>query len=177
MLTMQVLVSRLTHAWLIDVSQARPIGEVRRLIFDPEKLVIRYVAVAHPGHKEVLYARGDHIQWKSQMLMIQSVNLVGTVEDFVRDQDLLKTGGTPIGYKVIDEAKQYIGLIHDLSFSSQTGRVERLFVHPHWWQRLHHTERIVARSAVRDVLPDKRTVIIRDSRSKVRSTGVEPVPA
>lgn len=177
MQAMQILVSRLAHAWLIDASQARPVGEIQRLIFDPEKLTVRYVAIDRTDHKEPLYVRADHIQWKSQMLLIRSINLVGTAEDFVRDQELLKVGGTPTGYKVIDESKQYIGQVHDISFSSQTCRVERLFIRPRWWQRIHHTDRIISRGSIRDILPDKQTIIIRDNRSKASSTAIEPMPA
>ena len=174
---MQLLASHMTHTWLMDTSQANPIGELSNFILDSKSLHVRYIRVAVVGERTPYYIREDHIQWKKHILLIQTSSHLGQPDDFIRDQALLASACNPIGYKVLDEQKHLIGRVQDFSFSSVDGKVERLMIHPVWWQSFFHSDRIIARSSVKDVSVSKRTITINASDAKIPAQAAKPIPA
>lgn len=166
----------MANKWLMDASQARPVGELAGFVLDPNNLRVRYIKVAVPGESPA-YVREDHIQWNKTILVIQTAAYLGQPEDFVRDQKLLTQACNPIGYRVIDQQKRVLGRVQDFSFSGSDGKIERLMIHPVWWQSFWHADRIISRNLVSTVNVAKRTITITESNASVSGQAVKPIPA
>ena len=174
---MQILASSLQGNWLIDESASRPLGQIDHFIIDPNKLRVIYAVIRHPQAKECSYARYDQLQWRQQVILIRSTNLLGEADDFIRDKSLIEDNCNLINWKVINADKRPQGRVIDYAFTDKSLDIERIIVSPTLIQRLTLPQRILSRQSIREVLPKSKTIIIKQSNQKIRARGTEPVPA
>ncbi|MEI7819086.1 MAG: hypothetical protein WCI47_03140 [bacterium] len=176
---MQHLASVVINQWLIDSSETSTplIGTINQLLIQPEDLTIRLYGIGEGIKQTSHFVRTDQIQInRNGLSIVRSFDVVGERDDFVREQGIIKQHCLLIGYKVISN-KTIIGRVTDYSFSSPLFRIEKIFVQPPIWQRIHTSHRIFTRKHIIEVDPIKKIVRLKDDKAPIRSRASQAMPA
>ncbi|MCC7543627.1 hypothetical protein IT415_02865 [bacterium] len=178
---MQYLASKIRGSWLVDShsSDMPLIGLIERIILDPGSLQVVLFGLG-TGDKQPVrhYIRADQvIVDKTNGLISASFESAGKAEDFIREQDTLRTHCELLHYKVVDGANKYVGRVHDYSLTVPLLRIEKLHITTPIWRRLKDTHRIITRSQVIDVDCTKKLIRIKNSTATQRSRASQAIPA
>ena len=155
------------------------IGMIQQIILQHDSLQVTLLGLGTGNtHPIRHYIRADQVMVdKTNGLISGSFEAVGKADDFIREQQTLKTHCELLHYKVVDMGNKYIGRVHDFSLTIPLLRIEKLYVTTPIWRRFKETHRIIPRSQIVDVDCTKKTIRIKDSTATQRSRASQAIPA
>lgn len=175
---MLVLGQRILSLPIVSIQTGGQLGSVSSAIIDPRQLKI--VAFYCEGHmidvKPAILHSEDIREVSTLGLIVDSADNIMAADDLVRLKEI-------IGYKfkledklVVEESGRKVGKVSGYSLETSTFYIIKLHVKPGIWSALSTTERIIDRSQIVEISPQKIVVkspTVKDTKRE-EAKGVIP---
>jgi len=169
----QCLASQLGGRIIFDRHDLRGLAIVEHMVFRAEDLGLAYF-VCRAADISKAYIRADQTSVFGKYLATNDVANFGEADEFVRDQHVINDDCRLMGYRVVDTRGHHLGKVNDVSVSMVHLQVSRLHVRPPLLRSLHSTNLVIARSAVVEVRPEKKTVTVQGPEKTNAQLSTEP---
>jgi hypothetical protein len=174
-LSQQLLVSQLTGMIVFERRDMRPVGIIKHIIFRPENLQVAFFGCQLSDG--ICYIRADHTAPLAGFLTVQGSECFGECDDFIREKRTFEQDCRLLGYKALDENEKKLGVVENCSIKLSTMTVDRIYVRRPLPQNIMQSSLVISTSAVIEVQPKEKTVIIRSNGKVVRKAAIKPVAA
>jgi sporulation protein YlmC with PRC-barrel domain len=162
------LLSTILDHRVIAQREARPIGKIKEIVFDPAKgKLVAYRLDTKPEYLSTV----DVLGYLDDALVVPDQHVLQAEDDLVRVKQLAGNRTGLIGLKVISDKGKRLGSVGDAEIDTDGHFLAKIHVRPGWWQRLFTHALIIPREQIVKLTPD-RVVVRYDVRA--RSAGVEP---
>lgn len=154
------------------------VGKVTDYLVEPETGKLLGVYTIHPLDKKPKIIPAREIKALSaDFILIEELESLTEPEEIVKVQKAESTNPKLIGEKVVTEAGQIVGKVHDAVFNLETFNLEKIYVTPKAGVKSLTKELII--SAARITKIEKKIITIKDDTEKVsrRIFVPKPVPS
>ncbi len=169
---MLLLSEQLQSIPVMSLQTGSEIAKTALPIIDPKDLSIiaSYVEGPNIGADTQVLFTTDIREAGELGYIVDDSNSIMTLEGLVRLQTILNEHFTLIGIQVVDAAGEKIGKVYDFSFNPKDFMIYQLFVKTSILRGLLSDTRIIHRSQIVDVTPQKIVVDMPNIRDRVKST-------
>lgn len=174
-LSQQLLLSQLVGMIVFERRGLRPVGIIKSVIFRSENFQLAFFGcLVGDG---VCYIRADHTAPIEGLLTVQGVECFGESNDFIREKQTFEQDCRLLDYKVVDSSGKRIGAVEDCSIKLATMTVERIYVKRPLPHSIMQSSLVISTSAIIDVQPYKKTLVIQSTGKAPRKAMVKPATA
>jgi sporulation protein YlmC with PRC-barrel domain len=174
-LSPQLLLSQLIGMIVFERRDLRPVGIIKSVIFRAENFQVAFFGcLVSDG---VCYIRADQTAPIEGLLTVQGVECFGESNDFIREKQTFAQNCQLLGYRVIDSGGKKFGTVEDCSIKLATMAVERIYVRRPLPHSIMQSSLIISTSAIIDVQPHKKTLVIQSTGKAHQKAMVKPATA
>lgn len=162
---------------IFERASLMPLATVRELAFRAQNLQLAYYIVIMSADNNVRYIQADRVAPMNGWLTVNQEEDFGELDDYIRDQQLLRQPCSLFAYKVKDTSKKTLGVLQDFSLSMPDMRLTRLYIKRPFFQRLQGEQIILPRSHITDVKPEQKLIIVQPLDKTIKQAAAKAVPA
>ena len=170
---MLTLINRLANLPILSIRDGHTIGTISRVLLNPKNLKIEGFYCTSRFQPGQLVLVGTHIRELSpQGVVVNDHNDLTDPEDLVRLHDIMELNFSLLGKPVVTTSKKHVGKVRDYAIDAESLFVQKLYVQPSIMKSFSVTEKIIGRSQIVELSPDR--VVVRDTEvpaSEVAAAG------
>lgn len=171
----QILLSQLKGMIIFDRQDLRPLGLIESVVFRSKNLQVAFLQCLSGGSTN--YVRADQTAVVKNLLTIPGAECFGEKEDFIREKTTFVQNCRLLDYKVHDTGGKKLGNIEDCSIKLPLMIADRLYIRRPLLKSFHQGSLILPTSAIQDVHPDKKLLIVQSEVGASRKAAIKPLTA
>lgn len=171
----QLLISQLCGMIIFDRHTMRPLGIIEGVIFRRENLQLAFLQCLVAG--DTSFIRTDQTIVFKNHLATQGIECFGEKDDFLRDKITFSDDCRLIGYQVCDTNGVKLGQVEDCSVKLPLMHTDRIHIRRSFLKNLQQGTLIIQTSAITDVIPTRKLIIIQSEAKAYKKATIKPATA
>ncbi len=161
---------------ILSLRTGGPVGHALNPVINPNNLKIEgwYATAVHERESYILPV-GEVRDIIAKGIVVDDHTSLTLVEDMIRLKNVIQLGFEIIGKTVKYENKRTIGKVEDYAVDDQSLYIQKLYVNQSLLRNFSSQQLVIDRSQIVEI--NDRTVIVRDTRSRVSSGNRAQQPA